>query len=152
MLQKLKEASIASALNASNIRVVDPAEPPNIPYKPDVPQRVTVGLISGIFLGVVLVVLRERADRTLQDPGDPAYYLGLPELGVVPLGDPKPIQVAAAGGSKSMRVMEDGTNDRIETITWSQKSSFLAQPFPTILTSISFSGDSSHNPHVSLLT
>ena len=50
------------------------------PYKPDVPQRVTVGLLSGIFLGIVLVVLRERADRTLQDPGDPAFYLGLPEL------------------------------------------------------------------------
>src|SRR5207253_954759 len=80
MLQKLKEASIASALRASNIRIVDAAEPPSAPYKPDVMQRVTVGLLSGVFLGVVFVVLRERADRTLQDPGDPSYYLGLPEL------------------------------------------------------------------------
>jgi len=152
MLQKLKEASIASALNASNIRVVDPAEPPSIPYKPDVPQRITVGLISGIFLGVAVVVIRERADRTLQDPGDAAYYLGLPELGVVPLGDPRPIQIAGGGGNKSIRVMEDGGNDRIETITWSQKSSLLAESFRTILTSILFSGDSGEKPQVLVLT
>lgn len=152
MLQKLKEASIASALNASNIRVVDPAEAPNVPYKPDVPQRVTVGLVSGIFLGVILVVLRERADRTLQDPGDPTFYLGLPELGVVPLGDPKPIQIGAAGGNKSIRVMEDGTNDRIEMITWSQKSSLLAESFRTILTSILFSGEGGQKPQVLVLT
>ncbi len=87
MLQRLKEASIASALRASNIRVVDPAERPQIPYKPDVRRSITVGLLAGLCIGVVIVVLRERADRTLQDPGDPAYYLNLAELGVVPVGE-----------------------------------------------------------------
>ena len=108
-------------MNASNIRVVDAAEAPGAPYKPDVPQRVSVGLLSGVFLGVVLVVLREPADRTLQDPGDPAYYLGLPELGVVPLGNSKPMQIGSSGGRKGIKVMEDGTKDRVELITFSQK-------------------------------
>ena len=84
MLQKLKEASISAALRASNIRVVDPAEPAGGPSKPDISRSTIMGLFSGIFLGIVFAVLRERADRTLQDPGDTMYYLKLPELGVIP--------------------------------------------------------------------
>ena len=30
-------------------------------------------LLSGVFLGVVLVFVRERADRTLKQPGDSTY-------------------------------------------------------------------------------
>jgi succinoglycan biosynthesis transport protein ExoP len=87
MLQKLKEASIASALRASNIRIVDPAEPSGGPSKPDVPRSVTVGLLTGLLIGISFAVLRERADRTLQDPGDVTFYIKLPELGVIPVGD-----------------------------------------------------------------
>src|SRR6266516_2251738 len=87
LLHKLKEASIASALRANNIRVVDKAERPGAPYKPNVSQQVMLGLFGGLVIGVAGIVFREQADRTLQDPGDPAYYLGLPELGVVPIGN-----------------------------------------------------------------
>ncbi len=99
VLQKLKEASIASALRASNIRVVDGADPAGGPYKPDVSQSTTVGLLTGLFFGIGFVVMRERADRTLQDPGDPAFYLNLPELGIVPLGEcaGQPAEPEAAG-------------------------------------------------------
>ena len=47
MLQRMKEASVASALRASNIRVVDPAETPEIPYKPNVFRYITMGLLPG---------------------------------------------------------------------------------------------------------
>ena len=50
MLQRMKEASVASALRASNIRVVDPADAPSIPYKPNVFRYVTMGLLLGICL------------------------------------------------------------------------------------------------------
>ena len=80
LLQKLKEASIASALRASNIRVVDAAETPTGPYKPDVTRTASAGLLFGLMAGIAFAVLRERANRTLQDPGDGAYYLGFPSL------------------------------------------------------------------------
>src|SRR3954447_11778782 len=66
LLQRLKEASIASALRANNIRVVDAAERPSVPYRPDVRQQSLVGLLFGLVVGVGFAVLRERADRTLQ--------------------------------------------------------------------------------------
>ncbi len=36
MLQQLKQATLAAALRASNMRVVDPAKVPRLPYKPDI--------------------------------------------------------------------------------------------------------------------
>src|SRR5205823_3527004 len=50
LLQKMKEASIASALRANNIRVVDAAEAPGSPYKPDVVRRCTIWLLFGMVL------------------------------------------------------------------------------------------------------
>ena len=44
----------------------------------------TLGLFTGCFFAIVFVVMRERADRTFQSPGDVAYWLNLPELGAIP--------------------------------------------------------------------
>jgi len=45
MLQRVKESTIASAMRASNVRIVDLAEPPVRPYKPSVPINSVLGLI-----------------------------------------------------------------------------------------------------------
>jgi len=84
MIQRVKEASIASAMRASNVRVVDTAEIPKSPYKPRLPVNAVLGLLAGVFFGVAYVVMRERGDRTLQAPGDAQFYLNIPELGVIP--------------------------------------------------------------------
>jgi succinoglycan biosynthesis transport protein ExoP len=84
MLQHVKESSIASAMRASNVRIVDLAEPPRLPYKPSLPINSALGLLSGLFLGIAFVVMRERADCTLQNPGDLQSWLNVPELGVIP--------------------------------------------------------------------
>src|SRR6185436_10855172 len=124
LLQKLKESSIASALRANNIRIVDAAERPSVPYKPNVKKTAGLGLFAGLILGVVFIVLREQADRTLQDPGDPAYYLGLPELGVVPIGDALPEQ-GRIGRTRAAAMLKSGKSvtvepfdERVEVISW----------------------------------
>ncbi len=160
VLEKLKEASIASALRASNIRVVDAAEPSNAPYKPDVSQSTIVGLLFGLFLGVGFVVMRERADRTLQDPGDTAFYLNLPELGVVPLGSTQvnlpnskrlgaPLNLLPGNGKTAEASAID---DPIELMTWNHKSSLVAESFRTALTSILFSGQRGDRPRTLVFT
>ena len=162
MLQRMKEASVASALRASNIRVVDPAETPEIPYKPNVFRYITMGLLAGICLGVTLVVLRERSDRTLHDPGDIAYYLHLPELGVVPTANveltqrgfrprsqqPSAPRVLDLNGKPTM----DDTDDRVELVTWVRKRSLISESFRTALTSILFSGRGGERPRVMVLS
>ena len=163
MLQRMKEASVASALRASNIRVVDPAEPSSIPYKPDVYRFITMGLLSGILLGVGLVVLRERADRTLHDPGDIAYYLHLPELGVVPTASldltqrgmrlSTPVRHhGSAYGSIGKEAEAEVLDGRVELVTWVRKKSLIAESFRTTLTSILFSAHDGDRPKVLVLT
>ena len=87
MLQQLKQSTIAAAMRASNVRVVDPAKIPKWPYKPSAPNNSGIGLLAGIFLGAAFAIMRERADRTIQQPGDAPFYLNLPELGIIPSGE-----------------------------------------------------------------
>jgi succinoglycan biosynthesis transport protein ExoP len=160
LLQRLKEASIASALRATNVRVVDAAEPPAAPYKPDVTQRGTVGLLFGLVLGVGFAVLRERADRTIQDPGDISYYLGVPELGVVPVGELfDAARSKHASRSSNLLTISEGSvkgasfDSRVEMVSFRQKTSLLAESFRTTLTSILFSRrGSAERPRLLVMT
>ena len=159
LLQRLKEASIASALRANNIRVVDAAERPPVPYKPDVFQTVMVGLLFGSVAGIAFAVVRERADRTLQDPGDLSYYLGVSELGVVPLGDLLGSAKARTGPKSRSRALKANDpssiarlDSGVEMISFRHKSSPLAESFRTALTSILFSSRNGERPRVLVLT
>ena len=83
MLQQVKEATVATAIRASNVRVLDKAIPPKHPYSPRPVVNCALGLLAGSFLGVLVGLTRERTDRNLREPGDGYKYVGLPELGAV---------------------------------------------------------------------
>ena len=84
LLRNVQEAGMTSALRATNIRVVDTAVPPVRRYKPNLLLNAALGLMAGAFFGVGFVVIRERADQSIQAPGQTALYLEVPELGVIP--------------------------------------------------------------------
>ncbi len=138
MLQKVKESGIASALRASNIRVVDPAEPPGGPYKPDPFRGAAVGVFGGLALGVLLVYWREHADRTLQGPGDVPLYLQLPELGVIPSAK---ADIDPAYGKTHIPASGEKRDECVELVARGHSSSALAESFRDILASIVFLHD-----------
>ena len=170
MLQQLKQSSLASALRASNIHVVDPAKPPSSPYKPDVPSSAGLGLLSGLFLGASFVVMRERADRTIQDPGETQMFLNLPELGVIPADDTATrVRIRFVGSKKLAAKTTNGENNgannkqaagsgeraprgRVELISWQRKPSIVAESFRATLVSILFSGENGSRPRVMVVT
>ena len=155
LLQRTKEASVASALRANNIRVVDVAQRPGSPYSPNVMRQVTVWTLFGLAAGVVLVLIRERADRTLQDPGDIVYHLGIPELGVIPANTPQGKLPARKGAqTRSLMLREDDGADaeKVEMVAWNEKSSLLAESYRTTLTSILFSRHREDRPQVLVFT
>lgn len=143
MLQQLKQATIASALRASNVRVVDAAKPAARPYKPNPIANAALGLISGLFLGAAFIVMRERADRSIKEPGDSPHYLGVPELGIIP---------SASVAGRKQRLLPGNPPETVELVTWQQKTSGLAEAFRSTLVSTVFSGQNGSRPRVIVMT
>ncbi len=84
LLQRLKEASVSASLKASNIRIVDSAEPPAKPVKPRIPLNLGVAAILGLGLGICAAFFQERLDDTLKGTDDVERLLGLAAVGLIP--------------------------------------------------------------------
>jgi capsular exopolysaccharide synthesis family protein len=155
MLQNVQQAGMTSALGASNIRVVDSAEPPTHPYKPSVPLNSALGLLAGAFFGMAFIVLQERADRSIQGPGDTTLYLDVPELGAIPSAKAVRGQLAAYyqnGMALESKKSENGRPWQVELITSSRRSSPMADAFRATLTSILYSGENGDRPRIIVIT
>lgn len=84
LLQRLKEAGVSASLKASNIRVVDAAEPPAKPAKPRIPLNLAVAALLGLGLGISTALLQERLDDTLKGADDVERLFGLSALALIP--------------------------------------------------------------------
>lgn len=84
LLQRLKEAGVSASLKASNIRIVDAAEPPTKPVKPRISLNLGVAAIFGLGLGIGVAFFQERLDDTLKGSGDVERLLGLAAVGLIP--------------------------------------------------------------------
>jgi receptor protein-tyrosine kinase len=114
-----------------------------------------MGLLCGAFLGMVAIFLRDQTDHRLKQPGEAAWHVGLPELGVIY----KSARLAGAGlyrGSALVLriawhpertpagiVPKDagpGMPSRIELGAWQRRHSRWAECFRAARTSILFHG------------
>ena len=177
MLRSVQEAGVSSALRASNVRVVDAAFPPTRRYRPSYALNLALGLLAGTFFGLAFVVMRERADRSIQAPGETGVSLGVPELGVIPsaeagrsryfsyyreAGYAVPDKDLKGRGARhdergshtltTLRLAFTGNgHDRMELVA-ARRNSVLAESFRATLTSILFSGENGDRPRLIVLT
>jgi capsular exopolysaccharide synthesis family protein len=155
MLHNVQEASMGSALRASNIRVVDSAEPPTRPYKPNIALNSVLGLLAGAFFGMMFVVVQERLDRTIHGPGDTTIFLDVPELGAIPSAKAERNGHYAyyqKGMSLETKKTANGNSGRVELVTSNRKTSVLADAFRATLTSILYSGENGNRPRIIVIT
>lgn len=103
LLQRLKEAGVSASLKASNIRVVDSAEPPAKPAKPKIPLNLAVAALLGLGLGISTAFLQERLDDTLKGADDVERLFGLSALALIPSVH------SLNGGRPSVRKLLDRT-------------------------------------------
>lgn len=163
MLQRVKESSLAGALRASNIRVVDAAQIPGGPTRPSLPANAMLGLLAGALCGIAFVFTTDKANKTFRDPGDVQFYLNLPELGVIPSERAQTASYAkrklkaAVHNEKLLLETPNGASsvaltDRIELTVHQQKGSMLAESFRATLTSILFVGQGAGRPRALVFT
>jgi exopolysaccharide transport family protein len=135
LLQRLKEAGVAAGLRSGNIRVIDTAEIPARPWKPNKRRDVMIGAFLGLFLGIGMAFVLEHLDRSVRST-DQVETLGLSVLGVVPLQSGehafplrKPKFLSGGGQEK------DG-QDAIGLVAFTRPKSQLAECYRALRTSI----------------
>jgi succinoglycan biosynthesis transport protein ExoP len=164
MLQKVKEASIVSALKSSDVRVVSPALRPTSPYRPSLPLNLALGMMLGAAFSTCYILLRERNDASLRTPGQSVKHLNIAELAVIPsarirsseripltlrnlngLSDAPEAQDAVMPGLKSA-VLDK------EMVQWHQDETMMADAYRSAITSILLSRVNGVSPRVIVVT
>lgn len=121
LLQRLKEIGVSASLTASNVQVLDRAEMPKTPHKPQKRLNFMLAVIVGLFGGVGLAFFVEYLDNTVKTPDDIEKAVSLPSLGLVPNFSGK--------NEKDKNVM----------VTFEDKKSPLSEAYRSIGTYIQFS-------------
>ncbi|MPZ78264.1 MAG: polysaccharide biosynthesis tyrosine autokinase [Deltaproteobacteria bacterium] len=84
VLGRFKEISVAAGIPTANVSIVDQAEVPRLPSKPQKKLNLMLGALLGLMGGLGLALIFEHLDNTLRTPEEVERYLGLPNLVVVP--------------------------------------------------------------------
>jgi capsular exopolysaccharide synthesis family protein len=142
MQLQLKQSSVASAMKASNIRIVDAAAIPTRPYKPNLSRSMILGSVLGLFAAVGVTLLRERSDHTIRDVGEVTDILGIPELGLIPSA-----QEAFARAPQKKRLHQTrvlalessiGALGEFDLRAWQSRRSMVADSFRSSVASLLF--------------
>ena len=84
LLQRYKEIGVAGGVGTTPVSIVDRAEVPGGPYKPNLIYNLLIGLIAGLIGGAALAVVLEVLNDTIKTREDVRTKLGLACLGAVP--------------------------------------------------------------------
>lgn len=125
LLQRMKEAGVSAGLTVSNIQIVDQAEVPTSPYKPNKRLNLLLAAVIGLFLGVGLAFFFEYLDNTVKTPEDVEQSIRLPSFGMVP-------EISY----EKRRRLEKETTHPVELVTHRHPKSILSEAYRNIRTSI----------------
>ena len=89
-LERLTESISRERINlrlpSTSVEVIDYAKVPEtkVPVSPNFALNITLGVIAGLFFGIVIVFFVEYLDTTIKSFEDIEKYLGLSVIGVIP--------------------------------------------------------------------
>lgn len=84
LLQRYKELNAAAGISASNIAIIDSAEPPSMPSSPVLLNNMLIALLAGLVISGLVVLVRFQLDDAVRVPEDIEEKLAMPLLGVIP--------------------------------------------------------------------
>ncbi len=80
-----KTQVVTKILDVKNVQIIDVAETPGGPVKPNKQMNVAIALVLGLILGFGIIFLMEYFDKTIKTPDDVKKHLDLPVLGTIPI-------------------------------------------------------------------
>ncbi len=94
-LNRFKETNISADLQSTVARVVDPSIVPGAAYAPKKLQIVSIAAAVALIIGMMLSLLLDRINNTVNTAGEVEARLGVPMLGY--------LQKMEGGGKKSLK-------------------------------------------------
>jgi len=85
IIKKIKEQDITQDIRTVDVWVVEKAEVPKVPAKPNKARNILLGLVMGLLGGIGVAFFVEYLDNTVKSTEDVESKLGVPVLGVVSL-------------------------------------------------------------------
>ncbi|PKN64322.1 MAG: hypothetical protein CVU57_15600 [Deltaproteobacteria bacterium HGW-Deltaproteobacteria-15] len=85
LIKRFKETSLTEDMQTGNIRIIDRAEVPRSPIKPNKKLNILLAIIVGLVAGLGLAFFFEYLDNTIKLPEDIKKHLQVTYLGPVPV-------------------------------------------------------------------
>jgi capsular exopolysaccharide synthesis family protein len=136
LLQRLKEAGIASGLRSASIRVVDTPRLPLRPSKPNIFFNLMVALMVSTVGGLALALALEQMDTSIRDPQEAASVAGLPSLGVVPLDREAPAGLRVRRHLMGKAGNGQPAEDLVHLVTLARPMSDVSESYRALRTSL----------------
>jgi succinoglycan biosynthesis transport protein ExoP len=136
VLERMKEVGLAAEVRTSNIFVIDKAEIPLGPAKPNATLNLLLGAGIGLIGGLGLAFLFEYFDESFSTPEEVERYLRLPNLATVPdfrINGFGPKALRSGVDRKRIWSRPDKTK---EVMIASYPSSYVNEAYRTLRTSI----------------
>jgi capsular exopolysaccharide synthesis family protein len=147
MLKQVKEAGVVSALQASNVHIVDPAVAPDTPVRPNKLMYSAIGLAAGSLFGLVFIYGREkRAPRPVPALPKKTEH-NVRQLGAVPFVPSEPENLHA--GSQPALGASDSL---VELTAWRHPNSGATESFRKVLQHLLYSTQRATRPRVISVT
>jgi len=84
LLRRAQELEVGRVMAFGNTEIVELADAPLLPIKPNVPVNLSIGMLLGLAVGIGLVLLQEQFDDRVTDEAEVALFTEAPILGTVP--------------------------------------------------------------------
>lgn len=128
LLSRYNQLNATAGSASNNVTIVDRADVPGTPSSPNLTLNVLLAFVLGVIVAAAAVALKEFLDDAIRSPEDVEKKLGLPLLGLIPLG-------------KSENINQE-MNDR---------RSSVSEAYRSLVTNLRYS-TASGLPHVMVIT
>jgi polysaccharide biosynthesis transport protein len=106
LMQRAKETTVSGDLKTTNIQIVDAAEVPRGPARPQPLRNMLLALLGGGLLAIGLAFFFEYIDNRIKSPDELRALLGLPQLGMVPVSGDKGASTPLLGSNAAPNFAE----------------------------------------------
>jgi len=126
LLERAEEARINEAAKISDIRIIDPAVPPESPVRPRKAVNIILGIVLGSAAGIGLAIFLESLDTSVKTSEDVEQVIGLSTLGMIP----------AIKGKRDEKDGETGASDQL--VSLQGPKSAAAEAYRSLRTNLQF--------------